>query len=148
MENLLQPEVIWFLLGAVLIALEFASTGIVLVFFGIGALITAIFTLLLSPGLEIQLIVFSATSLAGLAFLRRLLKEKLFGKPREPRDTLEEEFAGKVGTALEPIPENGHGKVSFKGSTWPATSMSEIKEGEEVVIISKESITLHVEPKT
>ena len=39
------------------------------------------------------------------------------------------------------------GKVEFKGTTWDAISKSEIKPGERVVIIEKESITLIVEPK-
>jgi membrane protein implicated in regulation of membrane protease activity len=39
------------------------------------------------------------------------------------------------------------GKVEFKGTTWNAESASEIKEGQRVVIIEKDSFKLIVEPK-
>ncbi len=39
------------------------------------------------------------------------------------------------------------GKVEFKGTTWTAESESEIKEGQRVIIIEKDSFKLIVEPK-
>jgi membrane protein implicated in regulation of membrane protease activity len=39
-----------------------------------------------------------------------------------------------------------HGKVDFKGTTWTAESKSEIKNGQRVIIIEKDSFKLIVEP--
>ena len=39
------------------------------------------------------------------------------------------------------------GKVEFKGTSWNAESESEVKKGDTVIIIEKESFKLIVEPK-
>jgi len=39
------------------------------------------------------------------------------------------------------------GKVEFKGTTWTAESVTEISEGQRVIIIEKDSFKLIVEPK-
>lgn len=147
MELFLQAEVLWFVLGAIFLGSELALPGVVLLFFGIGGWVTAILTLLFSPALEWQLLIFALTSLGSLAFLRQLVKERLFGGGTDAGDMMADDLAGRSGTALEDIPENGRGRVSLRGSTWTAFSMSAIKEGEAVIVIEKENLTLHVEPK-
>lgn len=147
MEKLLTMELFWFLFGALLLALELVIPGVVLVFFGAGAWVTAIVSLFFDPSLEWQLALFSVISVLSLVFLRKLVKRRFFGEPRSTGDTLEDEFIGRTATAAEDFDGNGKGKVDFRGTSWNAVCESEVRKGEQVRIREKQSITLYVEPE-
>jgi len=74
----LDPEAVWFLVGLVLMVLELAAPGAVLVFFGAAAWIVALMTYLgFTVSLISQLILFPSVSAALLLSLRKLTKQKL-----------------------------------------------------------------------
>ena len=55
----ISPEIIWAIFGVILFVLEFLIPGVVISFFGLGAMITALTTYLnLTSSLDLQLIVF------------------------------------------------------------------------------------------
>jgi len=141
-----KPEVIWFLIGLVLIMLEFALPGLIIVFFGVGAWVTSLTCLIFAPGFNIQLAIFIVFSLASLILLRKQLKNKFFAPDTPGTDTLEDEFIGKTAVVIAPISIQKMGKVNFKGTDWTAFSEHEIKKGQNVRIIGKDSINLKVEP--
>jgi membrane protein implicated in regulation of membrane protease activity len=60
---------------------------------------------------------------------------------------VEDEFSGKEAIALTDFNPGKNGKVEFKGTQWNAESESEITEGQRVIVKSKESFKLIVEPK-
>ena len=65
------PELFWFLLGLVLLLAEFALPGIIIMFFGIGAWITALTTWLgITTGAASQNMVFGLSSVLLLFVLR------------------------------------------------------------------------------
>lgn len=72
------PKTLWFLSGLALIAIEFAIPGLTLIFFGIGALITAGCLYLLPLNFTLQVCLFLFSSLAGLFFFRTKINTKLF----------------------------------------------------------------------
>ena len=75
----LTPEVLWFLVGLVLLILEFAAPWVVLVFFGASAWIVALTTYMgVTGSLASQLILFSTATVALMMGLRKLIREKLF----------------------------------------------------------------------
>lgn len=81
------PEIIWFVVGLILILMEFAVPGVILVFFGIGAwIVTALVYLGLLTSLTSQLFVFSGASLVLLVALRKLVKDKFYGHITGPQD--------------------------------------------------------------
>lgn len=78
--------------------------------------------------------------------LRRVLQNRFFRKSDSPED-IEDEFTGKEAVATVDFGGIRNGKVEFKGTSWTAESTSEIKDGQRVVIIEKDSFKLIVEPK-
>ena len=143
----MNTELFWFLLGLFLLLLELVLPGFVVIFFGLGAWLTALLCLVANPGLDLQIIVFTVTSLLSLILLRRMLKNRFFSGETESPATLEEEFINKVAVALTDIKKGDTGKVEFKGSTWNASSEEDISRGDKVIVIGKESISLIVKPK-
>jgi len=76
--------------------------------------------------------------------------QKRFFYAREDEDRsgdVEDEFTGKEAQAVTGFGPGRKGKVEFKGTTWQAESGSEIKAGQTVIIIEKDSFKLLVEPK-
>jgi membrane protein implicated in regulation of membrane protease activity len=144
-DILTNPAVIWFLAGLVLFALELAAPGLIMVFFGIGAWVTAVVCLIFEPSLNWQLGVFIIVSLFSLLILRNQLKNKFFDADDEAVNALEDEYIGKTAQVIAPIHPTRPGKISFKGTEWSAVSANELKKGNFVRIVSKDSIVLTVE---
>lgn len=143
-ELFMQKEVIWFIIGLALLLLEFVFPGLVLIFFGVGAWITSIAAFIFNVSLDAQLLIFIASSLISLAALRKLLKEKYMDVGGDSANHLAEDFVGKQAIAIHSFKANEKGKVAFRGSTWEATSSSDIKEGQQVIITGINSIKLIV----
>jgi membrane protein implicated in regulation of membrane protease activity len=142
-----RPEVIWFIIGLVLLLLELVMPGFVIFFFGVGAWITALLCLFTNPGINIQVIVFAVSSVLALIIFRRMIKNKFIYNKDDRSEAVEDEFTGKEAIAITDFGPDKTGKVEFKGTSWNAESESEIKAGQIVVIIEKENIKLIVEPK-
>ncbi|MCD4706446.1 MAG: NfeD family protein [Candidatus Sabulitectum sp.] len=145
MFSWLSPELVWFGCGVVLIFLEFAVPGVILVFFGAGAILTSILTWAgVLPGVTGQLVVFSISSLALLFGLRKYAARFFRGESTEEQD---DEYTGKIARVTRGItPGSVVGKVFFEGTDWKAESSVEIPEGSSVRITGKNNITLFVEP--
>jgi inner membrane protein len=146
--NLLsRPELFWFILGLGLFLLELVMPGFIIFFFGLGAWITAIICLIANPGINLQIIIFAISSVILLVALRRIIKKKFLFSKGNQSDDVEDEFTGKEALARIDFGGLKQGKVEFKGTTWTAESATEIKAGQRVVIIEKDSFKLIVEPK-
>jgi inner membrane protein len=142
-----RPELIWFIIGLGLFLMELIIPGFFIFFFGLGAWVTALVCLIGNPGTNLQIIIFAITSVLSLVALRKIIQKKFFYSNEKDSDSVEDEFTGKEGVALNGFGPGNRGKVEFKGTTWNAESNSEIKEGQTVIILNKESFTLKVEPK-
>jgi len=99
------------------------------------------------PGTNLQIIIFAITSVLSLIGLRRIIKRKFFYSKEDKYNEVEDEFTGKEAFATMDFGPETKGKVEFKGTTWASESKSEIKEGQTVIIIEKDSFKLIVEPK-
>jgi membrane protein implicated in regulation of membrane protease activity len=142
----ISSALIWGIIGAVLIIADIFSATFVFVFFGIGAMITALTTWSgITPQLSGQLLCFASTSLVTMLLFRKTAR-KFFGKTGE---TLEyNEFIGQKVSVTKSIPAGGEGSVSYRGTEWIAFSDSkhEISAGDTVEIISVEGIKLKIKP--
>ncbi|MCK4344327.1 MAG: NfeD family protein [Bacteroidales bacterium] len=145
-KSLLTAPVIWFLIGLVFLLLELVVPGLVIIFFGVGAWITAICCLFLDIDINIQILIFTIFSVIALALLRNYLKRRFFKEDENQEGSLNEEFIGKTATVESEIQPGKQGKVKFKGTQWKAISKQHIEKSSQVKIIGKESITLIVEP--
>jgi len=145
-KDFLRPELIWFLVGLLLLVLEFIMPGLIIAFFGFGAWIVAIICLITDIGINTQLIIFIAASVLSLLVLRRWLKGVFLGHAGSKQDLKHnlEEFVGQRAVVKEKIVPKLGGKVEFHGSNWEAQADEEIAEGTVVEIIGKDNITLKV----
>ncbi|MCX6335035.1 MAG: NfeD family protein [Bacteroidia bacterium] len=144
-----KPEMIWFIIGLVLFLLELVVPGFVIFFFGLGAWVTALICLIAGPqfGINWQAITFVVVSVLALLGLRKMITKKFFYSKDNRSEAVEDEFTGKEAVAVADFASDKKGKVEFKGTRWSAESGSEIKAGQTVIIIKKDSFKLIVEPK-
>lgn len=141
-----RPELVWFIIGLVLFLLELIIPGFVIIFFGIGAWITALLCLVANPGINLQVVVFAITSVIALLALRKIIQKRFFFTNDTNQNEIDDEFTGKEALAVTDFASDKTGKVEFKGTIWKAESKSEIKNGQRVYIIQKDNFKLIVEP--
>lgn len=140
------PAVIWFIIGLVLFLLELAVPGLVLLFFGMGAWLTALICLLTSPSLDIQLLVFILSSVIFLVTLRKYVNKLFSGRKKTETNKGEnmEDNSGEKAIVVETIIPPRKGKVEFHGTNWNAEADEQIDAGTTVEIIGKTNLTLNV----
>ncbi|OGF97853.1 MAG: hypothetical protein A2Z06_04050 [Candidatus Glassbacteria bacterium RBG_16_58_8] len=138
----------WFILGAVLLIIELATSGFLALFFAIGAWITAILLWIgLIGGNWLTLAVFLVSSVTALFLLRRRLRAVVGGSMGLDTDTEAklDEFAGKIATVVESInAARNTGKVEFRGTQWLARADRTIERGSTVRIVARDNLTLTV----
>ncbi|MDX2431334.1 MAG: NfeD family protein [Bacteroides sp.] len=145
MEILSDPAVIWFLIGLGLLLLELVLPGLVILFFGAGAWVTALACVIHDFSLNWQILIFLVASLLGLALLRKYLKRKFFDRKKGEVEDQLEEFIGKKAKAIEDF-QDGNGKIEFKGTRWSARCEEPVMKNQWVKIVSKDSLILEVKP--
>ncbi len=140
------PVLIWFLAGAVLMLLEIALPGLILIFFGIAAWVVSLASYLgLVSGLSAQCMLFSITTILSLVLLRKYVKEWFVGNSKSEEGELDTEFIGKVVRVTMSIPGGPErGKVELKGADWNAYSEHPHAEGEMVKVIERDGLRLTV----
>lgn len=145
-EVLMKPELIWFLVGFVLLMFEFALPGLIIFFFGVGAWIVATVCLVTEVTLNTQLLIFIATSILSLVCLRTWLKGIFLGHSKAKQDMTQDlgEFAGEHAVVKEKITPNLPGKIELHGTRWAAQADHDIEEGMTVEVISKDNLTFRV----
>jgi membrane protein implicated in regulation of membrane protease activity len=142
-----KPELVWFIIGLVLFLLELVLPGFVIFFFGVGAWVTAFLCLVAEPGINLQAIVFGATSIISLVLLRKMIQKRFFYTREELSKEVEDEFTGREAVVTAAFEPGQTGKVEFKGTSWKAESEVPVHEGDRVIIKEKQSFKLIVEPK-
>jgi membrane protein implicated in regulation of membrane protease activity len=145
-KEFLKPEIIWILIGLVLLIMEFMLPGLIIAFFGVGAIVVAIVCLITDISVEAQLIIFIVSSVLSLLCLRSWLKGIFIGHVKGRQDITEdiEEFVGERAVVVEKITPKARGKVELHGTNWTAEADVEIAEGAAVEVIAKNSLTLRV----
>ena len=147
LRNFLRPEIIWFLIGIILLLMELTAPGLVVFFFGVGACIVAIACLIFDQlGINGQLIIFIVSSVLLLVCLRAWLKGIFYGRISAKDDGLSSmnEFVGQKAVVNEKIDPKLGGRVEFNGTNWKAVADSEIAAGVGVEIVAVDNLTLKV----
>ena len=139
-NDLLQPEVVWTLVGMGMLIAEFVMPGLVIVFFGLGAILVGGICLFAELSLNEQLVVFLVSSVGMLISLRNSLTNALLDD--EPDDATE--VVGERAKVVQTITPGSLGRVEFHGSRWRAESMEAIQQGATVEIVGRDNLTLLV----
>jgi len=118
----------------------------VILFFGIGGLITSLICYLgFADSITSQLLIFSIASLASLILLRKYLKFWFVGNSKHGSDEQITEFIGKSVKVIVPIPGGPElGKIELKGAGWNAKSNQAHPVGKMVTITELEGLTVTV----
>ena len=137
----------WMIVGVVLMVAEVFTTGFVVIFFGIGAVLTGAL-MWAFPGLGetflAQALVFLALSVASLAAGRRFFCA-LRGKAE--CGTADADDDGIVGAQVEVVAAIAPplaGKVVLNGVEWEAVAERPVEQGETVTVVACKGIVLVV----
>ena len=133
----------WFIAGIVLLIFELFVPGLVMVFFGVGALIAGLAAWMFEMSWQVEILIFLVSSILSLIFMRKYLLEKMAKKDKSGEV---EDIIGENAMVTETIYPNRGGKIKFHGVDWKADAEVEIEQGKLVEIIDKRSIVLIVKP--
>lgn len=140
-------SMVWLTAGLLLILSEFIVPGFLIIFFGLGAVITGLALLVFGMPIPVQLLLFAVSSVVLLVLVRWLMPKVFKGREEHvgelPSDSME--CAGRIVEVLEPIEPGVGGKVSFMGTVWEAVSEARHGKGEHVRVLRRDNITLVVE---
>jgi len=140
--------IIWIVLGVILLVAEIFTTGFVMLWFGIGALVAALASLA-GFGYPFQFLIFFIVSIA-LTVASRTIFTKYFVR-RELEGGFKtgvEALPGKVGTVV--TSSRGalnEGAVKVFGSTWtayPAEGEPPLEAGDRVVVERLQGASIYV----
>lgn len=141
--------IIWAILGAVLIIAEIFTTGFVLLWFGIGALVAGLAGLLGINSIIAQFAIFAVVSIA-LTAASRTIFVNYFSREKSGGDLKSgvESLPGKVGTVVSSSRGSLHeGAVKVFGSTWtayPAEGEEPLEAGDRVEVTRVQGASIFV----
>jgi len=138
--------IVWLVISAVLIAAEVLTTGFVLLWFGVGALVAAVLALAGIESLAVQTIVFLIVS-SLLVIASRTIFERFLvrSSPAGELKTGIEMMIGQIGTVVEASQgARLEGAVKVYGSVWTAFPI----EGEEPLAVGEPVLIERVEGNT
>jgi membrane protein implicated in regulation of membrane protease activity len=145
-----QSELYWFLLGLALMLSELALPGFVIIFFGVGAWVTAFCIWLgVANAFNTQLVIFLLSSVGALVLFRKQGKRYFQGRVSGRLDDVKrlDELKGERALVIEDIlPSHLSGKVELHGTNWNAQADQEIKKGTPVEVLERDNLTLKVRP--
>ena len=146
LSDFMEPWFIWALIGLVLILAEFAMPGLVVIFFGVGALLVAVLSSFLPLPFAVQLLIFLVVSVGLLVGLRRSLKRVFMGRRRNGVEAASKgsDFEGEGAVVMQSIPVQGEGRVELHGTQWDAEADEVIEEGVRVVVTGQRGSVLKV----
>jgi membrane protein implicated in regulation of membrane protease activity len=141
--------ILWVVLGLLLIIAEVFTSGFVLLWFGIGALVAALSSVL-GVGYPLQFLVFFIVSIALTVASRTIFASHFVGRKHDEGGlkTGVESLPGKVGTVV--TSSRGalnEGAVKVFGSTWtayPSAGEEPLEAGDRVMVDSVQGASIYV----
>jgi membrane protein implicated in regulation of membrane protease activity len=129
------PAVLWLIVGVVLAVAELFTLDFVLIMLSGGAFAAALSGALGAP-VPIQILVFAATSVLGLAAVRPAVRKRLHrGAEHKPMGV--DAIEGTEATVIEDVAE-GRGMVKIGGELWsarPYDATQHFAAGEQVRVV-------------
>ena len=121
---------IWLIIAGIFLIIESATTGFLVFWFSVGALIALVFSFFVESVVT-QTSIFLISSTILIFATRKFCNKFLKNDTPETINTI----VGKVGTVTVDIdPIKAIGQVKIGSETWSATSESPIKKGAEIIV--------------
>ena len=146
MDNLIW--ILWIVFALVLIVAEIFTTGFVLLWFGIAALIAG-FAAMLGFDLPVQFLLFFIISISLIAASRTIFVKYLsYENTENELKTGVDALPGKIGTVVTSSQGAlNEGAVKVFGSTWtafPTDSDEPLREGDRVIVERVQGASIYV----
>ena len=137
---------IWILAGLALLALEVATAGgIILLFFGVSAMIVgALVALGIGGPLWFQALLFSVLSVVSLLTLRGPILQRMNSKGGSAEEV--DAIVGKQALVLDDIAPMTEGKVELRGTPWTAQNIGDnpLAAGQKCLVDRVDGLKLYV----
>ncbi len=140
----LEPGWIWAIAGVLLLIAEIIAPGFFLIFVGIAAILTGLFTLLFGLGLAPQLILFAVYAVLAVMIGKRWYGEPDDGDQRHAINDPAKRLIGRTVTVVTDVDDHG-GRVRVGDGEWNARG-GPAAAGERVTVTAVEGNCLLVEP--
>ena len=134
---------IWLIMGFICFVLEMALPGFIVIFFGIGAWITALACWFLPISVNQQLAIFLIVSLITLLTLRRFIQRRFSGDDSAETDGVSV-VVGESVIVLEDIEPPKEGKIRYSGTQWRAIADEPVAKDSPAVIVAQEGSIIRV----
>jgi membrane protein implicated in regulation of membrane protease activity len=130
----------WVATGLVLIIAEMFSLSLVLLFFGIAALLVALAKFLGLNNLPLEIVLFAVLGIGSMLLFRNKLKVSLQSQSGISIDR------NAVIVLTEDLPARGSAAVTYQGVTWTAVNEtdSDFKKGNKVYVQRTDGVKLIV----
>lgn len=141
------PHLVWVICGLMLMLSEFFIPGFVIIFFGAGSILTGLLLWIFpSMGVTLQLLLFTFFSLTTLFVFRRYAVGRGKKVSASAEGDIDDACTGRTAKVVKAIQPGGIGMVELDGTNWNAISDVLIDADAFVKILSREGLTLKVEP--
>ena len=139
--------VIWLIIAVIMLIIEIATTGLVTLWFAVGAIVAMIMDLC-GASLASQIIVMASVSVVCFVLCMIWIRPKLESlRKKNVQRTNADRLLGRDGTVTVALNgTEGKGQVKVDGQVWSAKADSDISEGTRVKILRIEGVKLVVEP--
>jgi inner membrane protein len=134
----------WWILAAVLAALETVVPGAVVIWFGVSAMVIGALVLLMPIPWPLQWLLFGIFGVIALLLWRRLRNPESDSSEQPTLNQRGVHYIGQVFTLVEPIAA-GQGKVKVGDSVWLAQG-ADAPAGGRVRVVGVNGVILQVEP--
>ncbi len=138
---------IWLIIAGICFVIEMITVGFFIFWFGIGALITMLVSLICPDNLWLQAIVFVTTSTLLIFFTKPFVEK--FTKKDKKVVTNAFSIIGKKALVTQDInPEFGVGQIKVENEVWSAKTIDDsfIKKGTQVEILEIDGVKAVVQP--
>jgi inner membrane protein len=134
----------WWIVAAVLAALETFLPGAVAIWFAAAALVVGGLLLVVPVPWQVQLVLFGALGVAAIVVWRRFQHPESPESEQPALNQRGQHYIGQSFTLVEPI-QGGSGKIQVGDSVWLAQG-KDAPVGARVRVVSVDGVVLRVEP--
>ena len=137
----------WVIVGVLLMVAEAFTAGFVVIFFGVGAVLTGALVWAfpaLGEGFLPQAVAFLALSVGSLLLGRRFCCALRGKREQGPADADDDGFVGARVEVVEAIRPPREGRVLLNGVEWAAEAERPVERGETVTVVACRGIVLVV----
>jgi inner membrane protein len=107
----------WWILGAVLAAVETLLPGVLAIWFGAAAIVVGALLLVMPIPWQLQLVLFAALGVVAMVLWRRFRKPEAPASDEPGLNQRGQRYVGQSFTLVEPI-QGGTGKIQVGDSVW------------------------------